>query len=777
VISNAVVSVCVSNSITLSAINTPATISPWLSSNPAIATISNTGVVSGLAAGTTIITYTDTNGCQDTETITVSTLPVISGTPVACVAATTTLSATNTPALTNPWVSSALGIASISNTGVVTGVSAGTTIITYTDVNGCQDTQTITINALPVISGTALVCITNTSTLSATNTPAVGTAWTSSNPAIATISNTGVVSGLAAGTTIITYTDVNGCQDTETVTVNPLPVISGTPVACVASTTTLLASNPPALTNPWVSSAVGIATISNTGVVTGVAVGTSTITYTDVNGCQDTQLVTINVLPVISGVASACVNNTTQLASTTLPALTTPWLSSNPAIATISNTGLVTGVAAGTVIITYTNINGCQDTENITINALPVISNAVVSVCVSNTITLLTGNTPAAISPWLSSNPAIATISNTGVVTGISVGTTTITFTNINGCQDTEIVTVTPSPTALITLNSASAVCSDATTSPVVTITGTPNATVVYTVNSTRNTIIIPTTGTIDIPTVPLTATTTYQLVSVEDACLVTTTQSVIVTINPKPIPAPVDGYICYNQSNNPVGTFTIDSKLDNTLYDFVWSDVNGVIAGQTQSTYVAIADGNYTVEATLKVAPFCASDPVTVNVRKVYQLEQITAEVTTTYFADSQTVTVTVVPVGEYEYQIENGPFQSSNVFANVTPGTKVVRAKNICNGLETEVFIVDYPRYFTPNGDGIHDTWNISSLSAQTNAKIYIFDRLGKLVKQIQPSGAGWDGSFAGNALPSTDYWFTIEYEEDNVIKEFKSHFALKR
>uniref|UniRef100_UPI00286EB422 Ig-like domain-containing protein n=1 Tax=Flavobacterium sp. TaxID=239 RepID=UPI00286EB422 len=132
--------------------------------------------------------------------------------------------------------------------------------------------------------------------------------------------------------------------------------------------------------------------------------------------------VTINASPVISpvvaGTLSICSNATTQLAATTLPSLTTPWLSSNPAIATISNTGLVTGVAAGTVIITYTNINGCQDTENITINALPVISNAVVSVCVSNSITLSAINTPATISPWLSSNPAIATISNTGVVSG-----------------------------------------------------------------------------------------------------------------------------------------------------------------------------------------------------------------------------------------------------------------------------------------------------------------------------------------------------------------------
>jgi len=66
---------------------------------------------------------------------------------------------------------------------------------------------------------------------------------------------------------------------------------------------------------------------------------------------------------------------------------------------------------------------------------------------------------------------------------------------------------------------------------------------------------------------------------------------------------------------------------------------------------------------------------------------------------------------------------------------------------------------------------------LSDQVNAKIYIFDRFGKLIKQITPEGQGWDGTFNGNPLPSTDYWFTVEYLEATTIKEFKAHFTLKR
>ncbi|MFD2603843.1 T9SS type B sorting domain-containing protein, partial [Flavobacterium suzhouense] len=92
----------------------------------------------------------------------------------------------------------------------------------------------------------------------------------------------------------------------------------------------------------------------------------------------------------------------------------------------------------------------------------------------------------------------------------------------------------------------------------------------------------------------------------------------------------------------------------------------------------------------------------------------------------------------------------------------------------------IVDYPNFFTPNGDGFHDTWNIIGLQ-ETGSVIYIFDRYGKLIKQISPDSDGWDGTFNGTPVPATDYWFTVTYPEfdgtTTVIREFKSHFSLKR
>jgi gliding motility-associated-like protein len=92
--------------------------------------------------------------------------------------------------------------------------------------------------------------------------------------------------------------------------------------------------------------------------------------------------------------------------------------------------------------------------------------------------------------------------------------------------------------------------------------------------------------------------------------------------------------------------------------------------------------------------------------------------------------------------------------------------------------VQIIDYPHYFTPNGDGYHDTWNIKGLENFADAtKIYIFDRHGKLLKQISSDSDGWDGTYNGQLMPSTDYWFKVEYPEAGVMKEFKAHFSLKR
>ncbi|MDX1461784.1 MAG: T9SS type B sorting domain-containing protein, partial [Marinirhabdus sp.] len=121
-----------------------------------------------------------------------------------------------------------------------------------------------------------------------------------------------------------------------------------------------------------------------------------------------------------------------------------------------------------------------------------------------------------------------------------------------------------------------------------------------------------------------------------------------------------------------------------------------------------------------------------------------------------------------------------AEGTFNGVSAGshTVTIRDANGCGSVTVEIGIVDYPRFMTPNLDGYNDTWNIIGIAdADPSAKIYIFDRTGKLLKQISPTGEGWDGTYNGNPLPSSDYWFLVEYIEDDVQKEFRGHFTLKR
>ncbi len=84
-----------------------------------------------------------------------------------------------------------------------------------------------------------------------------------------------------------------------------------------------------------------------------------------------------------------------------------------------------------------------------------------------------------------------------------------------------------------------------------------------------------------------------------------------------------------------------------------------------------------------------------------------------------------------------------------------------------------LSYPKYFTPNGDGFNDTWNIKFSDLETNLTIKIFDRYGKLIKELIQNGS-WNGTMNGHQLPSDDYWFIATKTDGN---EYKGHFSLKR
>ena len=239
----------------------------------------------------------------------------------------------------------------------------------------------------------------------------------------------------------------------------------------------------------------------------------------------------------------------------------------------------------------------------------------------------------------------------------------------------------------------------------------------------------------------------------------------------------PQDGIVCIDsETGNLLNAYTISSGLSAATHTFEWFDSNGQIVG-TGANYTAVLAGTYSVLAT-SLSTGCTSQEQSaiVSVSEPALVGYTVSE----DFSLNQTVTVVATGTGgEYEYQLGDGPFQDSPIFENVPSGIHLitVRDKNGCGITTVEALIVNYPKYFTPNGDGIHDTWNIVDLRRQGDAVIHIFDRYGKLIKQIYPSGSGWDGTYNGQMVVSDDYWFTISYTKNNNPKEFKAHFTLKR
>ena len=144
--------------------------------------------------------------------------------------------------------------------------------------------------------------------------------------------------------------------------------------------------------------------------------------------------------------------------------------------------------------------------------------------------------------------------------------------------------------------------------------------------------------------------------------------------------------------------------------------------------------------------------------------------------------ILVTVTGSGHYEYSLDDsyGPYRESNFFNNVPFGLHelYVRDQNGCGLVgPIPIAVLGIPQYFTPNADGYHDYWNLQGVAPMSNnarSIIYIFDRFGKLIKQIQPISEGWDGTYNGNELPADDYWYTIQLADGRLVK---GHFALKR
>lgn len=240
--------------------------------------------------------------------------------------------------------------------------------------------------------------------------------------------------------------------------------------------------------------------------------------------------------------------------------------------------------------------------------------------------------------------------------------------------------------------------------------------------------------------------------------------------------------------------------------------DVNGDILGPVtlvadlgeDFSYQWFADGVLVSEnATATIADFPQSGEIQLIIShpesgcvieysstpvKVSRPQIVSVDISGSDFGDGYVVTATPQNIiGEeyavFEYRLDDGSWQDSSVFNNVPAGnhTVFVRETNGCGETSSEsFFLVGYPRFFTPNSDGYNDTWNLLTDENITIRSLYVFDRYGKLIIQLNPqNGQGWDGTLNGRDLPASDYWFRIEFidEKTDTFNEYMANFTLVR
>ena len=252
------------------------------------------------------------------------------------------------------------------------------------------------------------------------------------------------------------------------------------------------------------------------------------------------------------------------------------------------------------------------------------------------------------------------------------------------------------------------------------------------------------------------------------------------IRVNPKPTPSLLDGMICKDKTTNAIiKSYILDSNLNPTDYNFEWFLDGKTIINATRNTLEPIEKGVYSVIATNKITK-CSSAQIEATISEnLIDAASIKIEQTNS-FSNAATITIAIIPAtGIYEYKLDNGTFQTASVFSEVAAGSHIINIVDAigCYNVSKEIVVLGFPKFFTPNGDGINDTWNIIGFTARYNPMVYIFDRFGKLLKQISSNNTGWDGTYNGHPMPSDDYWFTVQFLEDGIPKEFRSHFSLKR
>ncbi|MEX0287885.1 MAG: T9SS type B sorting domain-containing protein [Flavobacteriaceae bacterium] len=233
----------------------------------------------------------------------------------------------------------------------------------------------------------------------------------------------------------------------------------------------------------------------------------------------------------------------------------------------------------------------------------------------------------------------------------------------------------------------------------------------------------------------------------------------------------PTEVFICEASSGTTIG-----ETNPNVQYVYSWD------TGENTSSIMVSQAGTYTLTATNSQTGQidCISSRMVEVI--VSETPEITDVLVDGLQQNNRVEVITNIGDG-LEFQLDGGAYQNSNVFDNVAPGMHTVTVNDPAGcGMDTEsIVVVGFPKFFTPNGDGANDYWHIVGVSTLTNPVVHVFDRYGKLIKQLNANSLGWDGTYNGNALPSSDYWFKLSYTDNSgqttEAKFISNHFSLRR
>jgi len=228
---------------------------------------------------------------------------------------------------------------------------------------------------------------------------------------------------------------------------------------------------------------------------------------------------------------------------------------------------------------------------------------------------------------------------------------------------------------------------------------------------------------------------------------------------------------ICQDENDDVVLSATVENS--NAVLTYIWS------TGETTESIAVSQPGNYSVEVSSTLL-INTQEVVCTNIKTFTVTSSSLPEVTYTqtgFLGENSQLIINAEGSGDYEYALNNSGFVNSNIF-NVedVENTLFVRDVNGCGIIEIDFIALRIPDFFTPNGDGINDYWQIEGIRQfQNDVKIiYIFDRYGKLIFESSPQLIGWDGTYNGRLVPSQDYWYKIEL---NSGKSITGHLTLKR